>query len=240
MRHRGSIWRIERVAKATVIAGRIPTASLSPFAPGHVVVRRTEGISRFYGRAIEAPAGVAGAGCVTGHGGPHGQGKYQGSADNSKVHHAFLFGKFAAGDRHRLAASRFVFEGQSPGAAVTACTNLQGSAITPLTAQSGDSGLLTSGCGQVSMLPENARGPRGLQHMHDHIRSFSLQRGSSARRTALTAGRGFRRSPAIRRHWLLFPGDRRWRRPVSGRPAPNSRAGPAVKWSRRRSKADVW
>jgi len=50
---------IVRVTKAGIVAAGIPSAALSPFAPGDVIGVLTERSSRLYGRAIEALAGVA-------------------------------------------------------------------------------------------------------------------------------------------------------------------------------------
>ena len=80
-----------RVTKAGIVAAGVPSASLSPFAPGDVIGIFAEGISRFYRRAIKALAGVALVGVdVPGHCGPCCQGKNHGGTEDFEFHYAFL------------------------------------------------------------------------------------------------------------------------------------------------------
>ena len=48
--------------KAAIVARGVPATPLSPFAPGLVVIVRTDGISGLYGRTIGAEGGIVGGG----------------------------------------------------------------------------------------------------------------------------------------------------------------------------------
>ena len=79
--------------KTGVFSPAIPTASSSPFAPGPIVVVRTERISRFYSRTICADGRVvvrAGYVPVPSHRRPCCQDKNHCKSENSEFHNALL------------------------------------------------------------------------------------------------------------------------------------------------------
>jgi hypothetical protein len=56
--------RVKRVKETGVVPAAVPTTALSPFAPGQVVIVRTEGVSRFDRRTIRADDGAVRVDCV--------------------------------------------------------------------------------------------------------------------------------------------------------------------------------
>lgn len=102
MRHVRSIWRVKRIEEATVVTGGVPPASLPPFAPGDVIVRGAEGISRLYGGAIKAFGGVDRMVDIPRHCRCCGEGKNQSRAENFEFHH--VFPQSDAGCEHTISA----------------------------------------------------------------------------------------------------------------------------------------
>jgi hypothetical protein len=83
---------IARVTPASIVEGAVPTASLPPFRPFHVIAIFAVGISRFPGRTKDAHGGVGWTGdYMPGHRGfcKHRK-KDSGNANQSEFRHGFL------------------------------------------------------------------------------------------------------------------------------------------------------